>query len=178
MGEMGSTFYLVVSAIVAVMAVVCGLGAWVQLRSMIALPNTRLIQINIDCRFIPLSIKAGFAILLASTTLYGIQQSRENAFLENAEASEKGMIGTKFLIEKLAAGNDEKCTHVHRVDGNPLVIAIDARSQPNVICGVSRDQLTKKMMVPFVKIGDEYHVLIGDWPFSYALAYADIPTHQ
>ena len=178
MGEMGATFYLAVSAIVAVMAFVCGIGAWLQLRSMISSPNTRVIQINIDYRFVPLSISAGLAFLLTSTTLYGIQQSRESAFMENVSASEKGMIGTNFLIEKLAAGNDEKCAHVHRVDGNPLLIAIDVRSKPNVICGVSRDQLTKKMMVPFVKIGEEYHVLIGDWPFSYALAYADIPNHQ
>lgn len=175
MGEMGSTLYFGMSIVFGLMAFVALLAGLAQLRFMFSVPNERVIQINVDYRFIPLSISVALVFILGSATWFGLQKSEEQAFMEFSEAEEKGMMGTAFLMDYLAARGDDKCDHVRRPDGKPVIIAIDTSSETDVLCGVTHSLLGKKHMVPFIKIGEEYRIMIGDWPFDYSLAF-NAPT--
>jgi hypothetical protein len=173
MGEMGSELHLVISVVVS------GIGLWMmyfatsQLKSMVSVPNKRVIQINLDYRFLPFCVTLALVYVLGSTALYGIQQYQEQDFLENSNAEAKGMIGTKLLIKRLAAKDDQSCGHVRRVDGGPLMISVGDKVKPNILCGVSQSTIQKKKMVPFIQIRNEYQVMVGEWPFNYTLAYEE-----
>lgn len=171
MGDISSAAYLGIAIVFTLFAIVTAFAAFGQISKMIAKPSENVIQVNIDYRFIPFGFSLFMVFVLGSTAYFGLQKSNEQSFLANDQADERGMMGTAHLLNYLAADDNNNCDHVNKPDGGPVIIAIDTDSEVDVICGVTHDYLTRTTMVPFVKIGGEYHTQIGNWPFEFTLAF-------
>lgn len=173
MEEMSSFIFLGAAILVGLMFLAALAVTFGIARKMFSNPNDKIIQINIDYRFLPLSINIAMAFVLGSTTWYALQKSAEQRFLEAENAVERGFMGASFLNNYLSPINSGKCEHVHRTDGKPVFVAIDTSSTPGVLCGVTHDMLKSQRMVPYIKTGSEYRFLIGSWPFEYSLSSTD-----
>jgi len=173
MEAFSSTIFLGGAVLVGLMCIAALLVTFGIGRKMFSSPNDKIIQINIDYRFLPLCLNVVLVSVLGSTSWYGFQKSAEQRFLESDDAIERGFMGANFITEHLAAMDADKCEHVQRANGKPVFIAIDPKSNPAVLCGITHEMLKKMRMIPYVKTGNEYRFLIGNWPFEYSLSSTD-----
>ncbi|MDQ2077433.1 hypothetical protein [Marinimicrobium sp. ABcell2] len=135
-----------------------------------AQPGEQVIQLSISRRFLSLAIALWWALVFGFVCMFAAQRAVEQSFLAASDADRAGMMGSSFLLRLVAADDRGGCSHVSRLDNKPLTIHIDSALEPSVLCGLSHQSANIDRMSAFVKVGEEYRVLAGRWPFHYTLS--------
>jgi hypothetical protein len=169
--QMSSAAFLATSLVMATIAIVIAVGIYSIGKKMVSIPNEKIIQINLDVRFIPLAINGVLLFIFGNTSFYGFQKYQEQRFMETEGVEEIGWIGGGHLKEMLEAREGGNCSHVIRDGDYPMVIATSASETPSVICGTSHEALNSAGLLPYIKKDGQYTVLLGKWPWERKISY-------
>ena len=145
-------------------------------RKIYAVPNDKLIQINIDRNIFPFLWFILLTFMCVGATIGGVSWSEKQMFLKNEEVKISGWMGRDFLKPIVVQKEVGSCGHVAGA-GAGEVIYVATEEEGGTICGISHEKMADQASYPFIVLGEKSKVMIGDWPFSYELTFETPPRY-
>lgn len=105
-----------------------------------------------------------------ASAFWFFEKSGERSLMAMEDTDESGFMGSEYVKRFLSADGEGRCGHVRRLDDLPFGVYIDTSSEPVVLCGIGHKHLESASDRPFVRVGSEYRILVGAWPYRYTLA--------